>query len=198
MSTESSQLWEQFRRGDSSAFEQIYFQHVNRLYDYGVRITTDTALVEDCIQDLFSHLWEKREQLKSVVSLRSYLLVSIRRRIIRKLSQGSRTSLHSYEEQPLHSPAFSPDIPREVSDETLLFLTEAFSKLSDKQKEVLYLRFYNQLSYEEIAEVMSVQVKAVYKLTARAIHGLRSHIKIPLTSAVFVAVFARHQLFFYN
>nr|WKN34896.1 RNA polymerase sigma factor [Tunicatimonas sp. TK19036] len=188
MQLEANHLWDRYRKGDKLAFEQLYYQHVNRLFDYGMRITRDTALVEDCIQDLFSDLWEKREQVNAVSSVTSYLLVSVRRRITRKLSTQQKNALQTYSDFYCHSQDFHPQWSEHIDEEKLIHLRQAFSKLSDKQKEVIYLRFYNQLSYEDIAEIMSVQVKAIYKLMARAIQVLREHVKTPTFNFFLLAI----------
>ena len=189
MPLKANHLWDRYRKGDQQAFEQLYYQHVNALYDYGLRMTRDAPLVEDCIQDLFSDLWEKRAQMSTVHAVRAYLLVSIKRKIIRKLTHEQKCTLQPCEELGKYPQDFSPDII-ESNEEQLAHLTRAFAQLSDKQKEVIYLRFYNQLSYEEIAEVMCVQVKAIYKLMARAIHTLRIQIGTPVLSFFLFVILA--------
>ncbi|WPP51730.1 RNA polymerase sigma factor [Catalinimonas niigatensis] len=190
MLVKANHLWDRYRKGDKLAFEQIYFKHVNLLYDYGIRISRNVPLVEDCIQDLFSDLWEKRLQMNTVHSVKSYLLVSIRRRIIRRLSSERENAFQNQQEIYNYAQDFDPDLSESIAEEKLLHLSKAFAKLSDKQKEVIYLRFYSQLSYEEIADVMSVQVKAIYKLMARAIHSLRTHISIPILELFLFAIIA--------
>jgi RNA polymerase sigma-70 factor (ECF subfamily) len=51
--TNDPELWNAFRQGDEQAFAQIYRNYVKVLYRYGLKITPDTSLIEDCIQDLF-------------------------------------------------------------------------------------------------------------------------------------------------
>ena len=190
MRYESDLLWEQYRKGDQQAFEELYYQQVNALYDFGQRMTRNTPLVEDCIQDLFSELWEKRGAVKPVVSVRSYLLVSLKRKIIRKLNVEQKNSTQSLSAVINSFSDFAPDGHENVAEEQLEYLHQAFTKLSSRQKEVIYLRFYNQLSYEEIADVMSVQVKAVYKLMARAIRMLRTYSKVASFLALPLAILA--------
>lgn len=190
MQPEANDLWDRYLQGDKAAFERIYFTHVNRLYDYGMRMTQDTALVEDCIQDLFADLWEKRAQMKPVHTLMSYLLVAVKRRIIRKLSIEQKHTVHPSDDWYHQVQDFTPQVFEGMDEGKSTHLTQAFTKLSDRQKEVIYLRFYNQLSYEEIAEVMSVQVKAIYKLTARAIQVLRTHMGTPMFTYLLFVILA--------
>jgi len=178
------QLWKQFIDGSQSAFEQIYYEHVNQLYDYGVRLSKDSQLAEDCIQDLFSDLWKKRDDLPQVAAVKSYLLVALKRRLYRKLANQQKIS-QATDDAPTR---FDPYLDEQILEETIIALKHAFENLSDKQKEVIYLRFYNQLSYGEIAGIMDVQVKAIYKLTARALQSLRNNMTDPIFSYITIAI----------
>ena len=189
MQSTSAPDWDMYRQGDESAFERIYFAHVNALYDYGLRMTHDAGLVEDCIQDLFFTLWSKRLQIGAVRAVRPYLLVSLKRKIIRKRLSEQKKSI-SVSEYPNKIPVFEPDETEGISEETHRCLQQAFATLSDRQREAIYLKFYNQLTYEEIAEVMSVQVKAIYKLMARAILTLRTTIESPELVLALIAIVA--------
>lgn len=182
------QLWQQFTSGSKATFEHIYYKHVNLLYDYGVRLCKDAQLTEDCVQDLFSYLWENQHKLPAVKAVKPYLLVSLKRRVYRKLNEQKKDIIKIYEVLDSDNVGFDPEL--DDDSKSILALKQAFSKLSEKQKEVIYLRFYNQLSYEEIAEVMEVQVKAIYKLMARAIQTLRNNITHPILVHLLLAILA--------
>jgi RNA polymerase sigma-70 factor (ECF subfamily) len=66
--SDEKQLWRAFRSGDSEAYAQLYDAYFEVLYRYGKKITSDTFLVEDCIQDLFVALWRNRETLSDLMS----------------------------------------------------------------------------------------------------------------------------------
>lgn len=182
------QWWRQFTSGSKSAFEQLYYNHVNQLYDYGVRLSRDAQLSEDCVQDLFTYLWENQHKLPVVNAVKPYLLVSLKRRMYRKLADQRKDIIKICEALEPEAYGFNPEL--NDNSDSILALKQAFAKLSDKQKEVIYLRFYNQLSYEEIAEVMEVQVKAIYKLMARAIHTLKGNITHPIITHLLLAILA--------
>ena len=81
-------LWQKLKTGDKWALEQIYAAHAAVLLKYGRRFSADGQLVEDCVQDLFIELWKNREGLGDTDSIRKYLLVSLRRKVIRALSHS--------------------------------------------------------------------------------------------------------------
>lgn len=159
-------------------FEQLYHTHIDALYHYGTKFKANRELVEDCIQDLFADLWEKKYELDKILSLRSYLLGALRRKLLRKV-YTDREQLYDAEELngffEMHLLQESQS-QQTVSEEHVQQIAHSFGKLTEKQKEVIYLRFYNQLSFKEIAEVMQVQTRTVYKLAHRSITILKEEL----------------------
>jgi RNA polymerase sigma factor (sigma-70 family) len=177
-----SALWSSLRSGKRQALDVIFESHVRLLYAYGKNITCDEALVSDCVQDVFTELWIRRESLAPEVnSIRHYLFKSLRRRISRRLSADKRIALE-----------LAPDDDRcevEVNvedniimDQTLkeksAKLTNSLAALNKRQREVIYLKFYVNMTCEEIASVMKTDVKAVYNLLARSMQSLREFFNV--------------------
>lgn len=167
------EIWCQFLQGDRAAFEQLFDLHAPSLYHYGRKITEDTCLVEDCIQDLFLELWQRRERLSPVNSVRHYLLKSLKRRILQAKEQC--TNLSAYTEQNLNSePSYETQlIQLQTSQEQKEKLAMALSHLTEQQKKVIYLKYYEKLSYDEIATVLSLNKRTVYNLVSLAISELQ-------------------------
>ncbi|MDF9796607.1 RNA polymerase sigma factor (sigma-70 family) [Catalinimonas alkaloidigena] len=176
---------EQSTANSMRQFEKVYHEHIDALHNYGMKFNANRELIEDCVQDLFADLWEKRNKLDTIVSLRSYLLGALRRKLLRKI-YSDREYVYDAEE---YSGFFEMHLLKNaeaemaLAEEQLVQINSAFAKLTEKQKEVIYLRFYNQLSYKEIAEVMAVQTRTVYKLAYRAIDMLKEQIS-PYTPAL--------------
>ena len=68
-------------------------------------------------------------------------------------------------------------------------LREAIGKLPDRQKEALYLKYYGERSFEEIADIMEISTRAVYKLIYKAIDYLVVELKAPGKSVGFFLSF---------
>nr|WKN34775.1 sigma-70 family RNA polymerase sigma factor [Tunicatimonas sp. TK19036] len=176
-------------------FERLYFDHVDALFQYGAKFRANQELVEDCVQELFADLWEDRDTLSTVKSVRSYLLGALRRKILRKIYTNHESPLETEDifnflHQHL-AEAQSQDntLTEEVSEQ----LVTALHQLTNKQQEVLYLRFYNQLSFQEIAEIMSVQTRTVYKLAHRSLSTLKHYLSDSLHAfqAILLFVFCQ-------
>jgi RNA polymerase sigma factor (sigma-70 family) len=172
-------LWTVYRSGSREALDLILEKHTRLLLAYGSRITKDHFLIEDCIQDIFVELWYKREVIGDTDNIKLYLLKSLRRKIIRALSVKNRIqvqTLDDYEDELEFSAEFNL-IQDEVFNERRRQLKEGLAQLSKRQREAVYLKFYEHFDYQEISEAMNLTVKSTYKLIGKAIEALRKVIR---------------------
>jgi RNA polymerase sigma factor (sigma-70 family) len=169
-------LWNSFKKGNELALSMLYKKHVQALYNYGRHTTKDHDLVLDSIQELFSRLWIKRETLASVNSVKLYLFKSFRRTLLRhiiakrKLFVPLTDQLVAFEFIPSFEYAM---IEGEYKAEQLKRLKACIQSLTKTQREVVFLKFFNELSYVEISEVMEMRVESVYNLVSKTIELLR-------------------------
>lgn len=170
-------LWNKLRYGDAHALEIIFDLHIRLLYSYGHKFTNNRSLVEDCIQDLFAEIWEKHAKLSETNSIRFYLFKSLRRKIIRNLQKSHHyvNDLEEAGELSVVSHEYAL-ILQQFSEEQLQLLQDALQKLTKRQKEAIFLKFYNQLTYEQIAEVMDLNKRTVYNLISLALDTLQKEL----------------------
>lgn len=171
-------IWEACKEGDKNAYAYIYKLYYPRLLNYGCKFTADAALVEDSIQEIFVRFWANREKLVAVRELQRYLFVSFRHYLLKLLSQYKKSqediTLADGYDFALEISAEQQRIAAEEQQEQLLVLSNAMHRLTPRQKEAVFFRFYENMGYEEIAAILNISVKATYKLVARAILMLRN------------------------
>lgn len=158
--------WELFRAGEARALGDIYDQHILLLYRYGHKLTTDRTLVEDCIQDVFAELWKRRDRISPTTSVKYYLFRALRQKILRQLKHQRPTFRL---EDAIH---LSHEVTTTLPEEQAQALHQALSQLAPRQKEAIYLKFYNRLSNDEIAAVMEIDKRTVYNLVSQALSQL--------------------------
>ena len=184
-----TQLWEQFTLGDKAAFDTIYDRHFQSLCCYGDRICEDKGLVEDVVQDLFIYLWTRRERLGATSAIKFYLFRCLRRKLIRTLAQSKRRP-DRHMVLKANDPRFQLSLQEPsgplLEEELQGKLEAALARLTDRQKEAIYLRFYNNLSFQEVAAIMELEVRSVYNLVGRTIKVLRSELCHPEPSAAWL------------
>lgn len=176
-------LWQSFREGEKQALGQLLERYYRVLKHYGLKFMVDEAVVEDCIQDLFLQLWQNREQINDTDSVKHYLLKALRHHVLQYLRLQKRMT---YEELDWDS-----SLPEEPDSEALLIQQESLEQLKkiiraqlaslpNREREALYLRFYENLSIPEIAEVMNVNRQSVSNFLQKALAKLRNQWLSPI------------------
>jgi len=175
-------VWALLRKGHRHALDYIFEKYVRQLYAYGSTLCNDTALVEDGIQDVFVELWNRRERLSPTDNIKFYLLKCLRRRIVRILSEAQREHGHhvqaSVEDDRLHASIETDIIQLQTASEQQQQLAAALDKLSKRQREAVHLKFYERMTYEQLSEVLEIDLKSAYKLIGKAIDALRKSVRI--------------------
>ena len=169
---------------DKDDYSILYAHYFSKLFNYGHKFTTDSVLIEDSIQDVFLDYWKRRNILKEPSSLNSYLFTAFRYSLFNKLSKAKKIVAMEGVEEPDFASA-NIFYAKEEDAVRSAQLRAALEQLTPRQREALFLRFYEGLSYETIAEIMNISVKASYKLMARSL----AHLKECLTPALFFALF---------
>lgn len=177
MHQDDTQLWKRLKSGEGEALVLIYDIHIDALYNYTRRFTRNTTLVEDCIQDLFAEIWEKREKLSETNSIKAYLFKSIRRKVLRALNKDDKY-IHAGEAFGRYVQEDEPSYERwlidiQLTQEQQYKLKSCLEKLSARQKEAIVLKFYENLSNEEIAIILDISIQSLYNLIHSAVKSLR-------------------------
>ncbi len=183
-------LWDRLREGDRDAFSEIYRRYFPLLFRYCSRFTHDTGLVKDTLQDFFTDLYLRRAMPGTPDKPKSYLLVSVRRKLVRALDKVPYTRALPEEHTPVFMLELSPEsylISRQTAALAERHMQQTLDRLTLRQKEAVYLRFYEGLSYDEIAEVMQLKaVKYARTLVYRALTELK-----PLLAGAEALIFSR-------
>lgn len=191
------ELWNDFRNGDKGAFAYIYVRFFPVLYRYGCRICNDRDLVQDCIQDLFLELSKAPENLSATTSIRYYLYRCIRRKIAVKASAMHRHRFESLEDNDcgeFHEGVTLPfefrHIEMESAVERRTEILKALQFLTKKQRKVIQLRFFENMSHKEISTAMSINISTVYNLISLATSALKGIIRrTPMVALILLRFF---------
>lgn len=157
--------------------------YMDALFNYGIRFSADKNLVEDCIQDLFVGIWKRRESLNTPANIKAYLFSSLRRMILRKNKLLRKTPIVSINLDELNGFDFELSIEHaimkyEESKITAQRVMTLVAALPKRQKEIVYLKFFENLNREEIGEIMQISPQAVSNLLQKALKKMRSNTDI--------------------
>nr|MBD3620626.1 sigma-70 family RNA polymerase sigma factor [Sunxiuqinia sp.] len=195
-------LWNAFLRGDDKSFSAIYQQHIEAMFSYGYKLSADREIVHDCIQEIFIDLFLKREKVNvRIENLKSYLFVALRNCIGKKMSKKRRF-------EPIRSGEESNDISfqteysfqdklieLEISGEIKKKLQTAVNSLPDRQKEIIYLKFEEEMDYSEIADILKISVESARKLLYRSLLSLRKIVDPAVVQTLFAIFFRKKSIF---
>lgn len=167
-------IWLRMKKGDQNALKDLYQLYYKALFNFGQKIAVDDQIIEDAVQEAFISIWKYRSSLNVPASVKQYLFKIFRNHLVRSFNERSKIT---YAEEILNF-NFEVGFDKKMieGEDTNLVaerINKAISQLTDRQREIIYFRFFENLSFEEISEIMGMQRRATYKLTARALAALK-------------------------
>lgn len=174
------QIWQMFQVGHEPSFKILFERYNQLLFNYGFKFTQDEAIIEDSIQELFVKLWCNRENLSTDVAVKNYLFKAFRRTLVKKIEQSLRrtevtNSSVDYLPFTIELPHDLTIIRQERATKVRDRLDQALQQMTARQREIIHLRFFEELPYTDIAEIMGLSTKDTYKLYYRALDSLKKH-----------------------
>ena len=162
-------------QGDEAAFEALFEYYYAQLSTYAARFGYDASFATECVQDLFVKIWQNRANLSQPASVKHYLFKALRNTLYNRVEArkkelyiGSLDELIGFE--LVYEPGDQAYPFSGVSDE----LQHQLDRLTARQREAIYLFYFEELTYQEIADMLQINVTAAYKLVYRALESLRS------------------------
>ncbi|WP_316824103.1 RNA polymerase sigma factor [Pedobacter miscanthi] len=174
--------WEAVCLGEKDAFLNLYKSLYRGLAGFGLRVCNDSEMVTDTLNQVFLEIWEKHDTLPRVEQVESYLRTILKRKILKKIEHEQRLNkaiaIIVREDEALLEIPYEELIVKIQSDELVkASLLAALEKLTPQQRKLIQLRFYDGLSYEEVAKISQLTVRTAYNTIYTALKYLRTHLK---------------------
>lgn len=169
-------LMQHLQKGDSNSLAELYNRHVKVLYNYAYRLSGSKAQAQDAVQDTFVEIWNRRQTLGQVRNTKAYLLSCTRR----QLALLARETSVFHADLSLHVPREDTIedfiITEENFQQSIFYLQSSLQRLPKREYECLHLRFFEDLSYEEVAEIMNITTQSARNTVAKGLSKLRLHL----------------------
>lgn len=180
------EIWEEFKNGNDNAISYIYFQNFRLMFQYGIKFKEDPDFIKDCIQDVFFKLIKSADNLGQTGNIRFYLFKALKNTILKNIESERRVGLVDLDSLKFDAHFIMED---ELQDKEQISAKEkalinALKTLSDRQREIIYLRFECGMEYEQICEIMQLKSDSARKLVFRAIKSLREVIEGQIQSPI--------------
>ena len=171
------ELWQRSKAGDKVAFCQLAESQYRALFGYAVNFTEDREFIKDSIQEIFIAIWEKRQSL-TIQFVAIYLFKSLRNQLLQEFRRNKNAvSVPYFQEISQLSDWETVETAiekNEVDSENQRKVRLAIESLPKRQQEVVFLKFYNGLENEQIAELMEINRQSVANLLYKALSALKS------------------------
>ena len=157
-----------------SYLKGIYNTYAERLLSYGMVLCHDKGLVEDALHDTYLDLYRNRESFFNAKDPRKYLFAALRYKILRLMKE--RPVSYEYDkavEVSEHLTAEETLIQKEQLRMQQTLTKEIIQGLTPRQREVLFLRLEERMSFQEIAEQLYIERQSAQNLFGRAIAKMR-------------------------
>ena len=172
-----TELLLQLQQHNEQALVILMRTHYRSLYNYASRFIQDEAVIKDAIQEVFISLWQRRESASSILSLPFYLLGAVKNKVLKTLQRDNRRNealaADVQYEFASEFPVEKNIIDKQLAEENVQRLKSVISNLSARQREIIYLKFYQQLDHGQIAALMSISQQSVYNLLHETIQKLK-------------------------
>ncbi|WP_183574669.1 RNA polymerase sigma factor [Mucilaginibacter sp. X5P1] len=170
------ELWVVVSKGDRQVFAQLHKNLYPGLYGYVFRMIDDEETADDILQELFVKVWSKREQIGVIKNVRAYFFTAARSMTINHIRKVK------HEQIRLNESCFPFQT---ISDEQLMIAQENTAELKNRigqtldqlparQKEIIYLKYFENMDYQKIALVTGIKYQSVINHVYRAFETLRA------------------------
>ena len=174
-------IWKSLKEGDMNAFSVLFESYYPQLHNYGLKISNNTALTEDSLQDFFVYIYEHRENLSDLEKIAPYLFTSYRRFLLKMMKKNEKLKHTDFSNETFVDVQFTAE-ELMANQETEKFknknLSKLLNKLPKRQKEAIYLKYYSGLKAKEISEIMDINYQSVVNTLHKAIKSLKEEISI--------------------
>ncbi len=180
---EDVRLMQAVSGGDMAAFEELVGRHQALVAGTVARMLGDNSEVDDIAQQVFVRVWKSAKRYMPRAKFTTWLLKITRNLVFNELRRRKRRAVTSLQHESGEEEMQIEDERTQQPDVTLLegelqdAITSAIAQLPETQRMALVLRRYEELSYEEIADVLDQSVPAVKSLLFRARTELRQRLK---------------------
>lgn len=172
------ELWGAFLESNQDALGALFSRHYSGLYQYGIKICHDQNLVEDCIQELFAEIWRNKASSPSL-SVKAYLFKALKYKLYRQLGKPGLLLSMDVEDSKngLFELSHEHFIIEQIDlDNRAQQVQFAVNNLTSRQKEIIYLKFYQDLSYEEVSSIMNINYQVARNLLYQALKSMKKMI----------------------
>lgn len=182
MPPDDPELMRRIAAGEERAFEELIERHQSRVIGTIAKMLGDAGTAEDLAQQVFIRVWQSAPRYAATAKFTTWLMTITRNLVFNETRRRGRARFLPMEHEdgtPREIPdAVSREPGRNLEEKEMQnAIEEAIASLPEQQRLALILRRYEEMAYEEIAEVLETTIPSVKSLLFRAREELRSRLE---------------------
>lgn len=157
----------------------IYTLYVDDLFTYGCYLGFERETVKDAIHDVFVKIAIHSDNLENISNIKFYLFRSLKNRLL-DIYKSQKEHIELEDIDPSREIPFNIEvnveelmIEKEKQTEIKTEIEQLLGSLTDRQREIVYLRYIQEYDYPQIAELLQISIHGCRKLVSKAILNLR-------------------------
>ncbi len=171
-------LWLALKAGDKHALGKLFDRYARLMIAYGCRIAGDKEIAKDAVQEVFFDLWLYRDNLAGKVEVKYYLFRCLRNVLIRTSTEPSHVPLLEERAYPTQTEDSLETkwLDAENEKDRNQRITHLLSTLSEREREIISLKYYSGLKIKEIVSLLGLKDQTVANTLQNALTKLRKHL----------------------
>lgn len=165
-------------RDDYEAFSHLYNLYINDLLSYGISLGFPDETCRDAAHDVFFKVFTEKKRLSAVQKPTAYLFRSFRNHLLNIQKREHRfTPDDTFDTHPFTTEITILDnlIDKEEAQRLKSLVTALLNELTPRQREAIYLRYMQEMEYEDIALLLNMNANSARRLVSRALENLRNN-----------------------
>ncbi|MDP2360199.1 MAG: sigma-70 family RNA polymerase sigma factor [bacterium] len=168
------EVMERFQQDEQEAFDELVRRYRDRLFTFIDQMVRNRPLAQDLLQETFIRLWRHKLKYRNIARFSTWIYTiagNLVRSEMRRQAREPRVDLEPREpgDRPIELPHPGPAVDSQVHrNMTIELVRAAIDQLPDEFREVIILRELEELSYDEIVEMLGVPLGTVKSRINRA------------------------------
>ncbi|HAZ02850.1 MAG: hypothetical protein A2W90_17055 [Bacteroidetes bacterium GWF2_42_66] len=166
-----SHIWDQLKSGDKQSFEMLFKTYYPQLCLFSKQYTKDMDDAREVVQELFVYLWENKEKIRNIDSVKSYIFTALKFNSIRKYNDSSSMTIEIFD---VSEEKFITDFHDEIEYAELQHaIFQTIELLSPQCRRIFEMSRFEKLTYKEIADSLDISIKTVEAQISKALRNLQ-------------------------
>lgn len=187
MGKSDSYIWDQIKTGEKKAFEVLFKIVYPQLCLFSKQFTRNMDDAREVVQELFIYLWENKEKIRDIASVKPYVYSALKFNSIRKYNDAS---IRGIEINDISENELSFDFHDQVEYAELQYaIFQTIEQLPPQCRKVFELSRFEKMTYKQIAEKLGISIKTVEAQISKALRNLQKTLdKYLITIILFISI----------